>query len=231
MSGSNVLPIQAILVDDDKEVCESVKELLEYEEIKVKFIVNPSDLLVSLEESLPDVLLLDQNLAGQNGLDWLSKLKTFQRFSQIPIIMLTGDKTEKNKVLALDTGADDYVCKPFSAPELAARIRAVVRRVSPTPTQPDKIESNGLIVNRVTHQVTLHGREVILTLTEFKIVFELLNNKNEVLSRDHLREMALGKTNVTDRTIDVHLASLRKKLGDWAKDIKTVRGVGYRYSN
>ena len=224
------LSINALLVDDDKEVCESVKDLLELEDISVQFTLNPHDLLTLLEEAVPDVLLLDQNLAGQKGTDWLEKLKQQQRFAQIPIIMLTGNQAEQDKVEALDLGADDYVVKPFSPSELAARIRAVIRRIAPAPTDPEKIKSKGLTVDRLTHQVILDGNEITVTLTEFKIVYELLKNKNEVLTRDHLREMALGKTNVTDRTIDVHLASLRKKLGPWADDIKTIRGVGYRYS-
>ncbi|MCB0391614.1 MAG: response regulator transcription factor [Bdellovibrionales bacterium] len=228
--GSRDLSINALLVDDEQDICESVKDLLELENINVQFIINPHDLPFLLEEKLPDVLLLDQNLAGQRGTDWILKIKEQRRYAHIPIIMLTGNQGEQDKVEALNIGADDYVVKPFSPSELAARIRAVLRRVNPGPVSPETIESNGLVVNRLTHQVTLHGKEISLTLTEFRIVFELLNNKNEVLSRDHLREMALGKTNVTDRTIDVHLASLRKKLGSWADSIKTIRGVGYRYS-
>ncbi len=224
------LPIQALLIDDDADVCESVKHLLELEGFNVDFSVNVSDLIPRLEESVPDILLLDQNLAGQKGTDWLKILRSKKRFLNIPVIMLTGVHDNSEKVNALNSGADDYVVKPFSPTELGARIKAVLRRVAPATDELTRHEANGLVADRLTHQLLLNGQEISVTLTEFKIIFELLKNQNEVLSRDHLREMALGKSNVTDRTIDVHLAALRKKLGVWAEGIKTIRGVGYRYT-
>ncbi|MCB9026057.1 MAG: response regulator transcription factor [Bdellovibrionaceae bacterium] len=222
--------IRALLLDDDQEICESIKDLLILEGIRVEYILNPSDLLSLLGKTKPDVLLLDQNLAGQKGTDWLCKLKKQPEYAKIPIIMLTGVDTEKDKVFALDSGADDYVVKPFLPSILAARIRAVLRRSSSVNFNGMQMESNGLKIDKSTHQLLLNNLEIPVTLTEFKIVYELIKHKNEVLSRDSLRESALGKTNVTDRTIDVHLASLRKKLGSWAEDIKTVRSVGYRYA-
>jgi two-component system alkaline phosphatase synthesis response regulator PhoP len=220
---------RVFIVDDDQDLCETVKELLEPDGFSVEFTLNPAELLDLDDDHVPDLLLLDQNLSGQKGTDWLNTIKNKQRFAHLPVIMLTGVDESENKVLALNLGADDYVIKPFSARELIARIRAVLRRTSPK-DKPTQIQSKGLVVDRLTHQLILNGTEIPVTLSEFKIVYELVKNKDAVLTRDHLREMALGKSNVTDRTIDVHVAALRKKLGNWSKGIKTVRGVGYRYS-
>ncbi len=224
------MQIKALLLDDDRAVCESVKQLLELEGFYVEYILDPCELLNRIEQEVPDILLLDQNLSGQKGTDWLQTIRKKQRYMKLPIIMLTGEYNDSEKVRALDFGADDYVVKPFSPTELAARIRAVLRRLNPTSEKFPKIEANGLSIDKLAHEVVLNGEVIPVTLTEFNIIYELLKNINEVLTRDHLREMALGKSNVTDRTIDVHMAALRKKLGDWAEDICTIRGVGYRYA-
>ena len=223
--------MHVLLVDDDQEVCESVQTLLELEGLNVSYINDPVQLIAKIDELSPEVLLLDQNLSGHKGTDWLKTLRSHQVHKTLPVIMLTGVQGSEDKVQALDIGADDYVVKPFSPKELAARIRAVTRRVHPVKVGggPTKLEDNGLVVDKSTYQITLNNNEIPVTLTEFKIVFELIKQKGEVLTRDQLRDVALGKASVTDRTIDVHLAALRKKLGPWADNIKTIRGVGYRY--
>ncbi|MBK7843250.1 MAG: response regulator transcription factor [Bdellovibrionales bacterium] len=143
--------------------------------------------------------------------------------------MLTGLDNENEKVEALELGADDYILKPFSSEELGARVRAVLRRVQ-TESGIDKLEDGDLKIDLQAYKVAAKGKEIYLTLTEFRILTELIKQKGKVLTRDRLRETALGNLNVTDRTIDVHMASLRKKLYEISPVIETVRGVGYRYS-
>jgi DNA-binding response OmpR family regulator len=220
---------RTLIVDDDKEICEALSESLDMEGIAADSISEPNLIMEKLGTGDYQLILLDQNLSGQKGTDWLKLIRKTPKFNDIPVIMLTGDFESKDKVKALDIGADDYVVKPFSVGELAARIRAVLRRhIKLKPT--DIIDENGLHLNKRTHEVSLNGNPISLTLTEFNLLSEILSYQDEILTRDHLRQNAIGKVNVTDRTIDVHMAAIRKKLGTWADDIATIRGVGYRYA-
>tara|TARA_B100000749_G_scaffold280887_2_gene280066 strand:+ start:135392 stop:136078 length:687 start_codon:yes stop_codon:yes gene_type:complete len=222
---------KVLVVDDEQGVREYLATVLQDEGFHVQAIASGETLFETLKSYNPNMVLMDYRMPGRGGVELVQSIRNFADYKSLPIIMVTGVAGEDDKVAALEMGADDYVVKPFLPKELSARIRAVLRRVQEEPTEPEPVlQNNGLAVDVKSHTVTLDGEEVHLTLTEFKILSELLKQKGQVLSRDKLRQKALGNLNVTDRTIDVHMASLRKKLTRCGDDIQTVRGVGYRMS-
>lgn len=222
--------MKVMVVEDEGDIRDILKGLLEEEGFQVVTLDNTMTLLEDVKRNQPDLLLLDQMLPGRTGIDALRELRSNEQYAKLPVIMVTGLSGEDDKVAALDIGADDYVTKPFYPKELAARIKALARR-SVVDVKRDKIEHGPLTMDFSAHRVSINGAEVGLTLTEFKILAELLKQVGQVLTREKLRERALGNLNVTDRTIDVHMASLRKKLGQMGDHIETVRGVGYRFAD
>ena len=223
--------MRIMVIEDEKDV----RELLQLELKNQGFtpLALESGHLVTqkIQEFKPQVILLDQLLPGKTGMDIMKEIRSNTRFNNIPIIVVSALIAEDDKVQALNIGADDYITKPFTIKELIARVRALIRRSESSYLQKQSQLTYGeLKVDFSAHKVTLKAREIPLTLTEFKILSELLKQNGQVLSRDCLRERALGNLNVTDRTIDVHMASLRKKLNNMGDNIETVRGVGYRFS-
>ena len=227
--------MKVMVVEDEADIREILRNLLEEEGFQVVALETGLNIMEELIQHRPDLLLLDQILPGKTGVEAVKEVRASNGFSKLPIIMVTGLSGEDDKVNALDLGADDYVTKPFYPKELAARIKALARRSDAfngegDGVQPEKIERGTVSIDFTAHRVTVSGQEILLTLTEFKILGELLKQSGQVLTREKLRERALGNLNVTDRTIDVHMASLRKKLGPIGHHIETVRGVGYRFS-
>ncbi len=224
--------MKVMVVEDEKDIREILFSLLTDEGFTVVALDSGVGIAERIRQEKPDLILLDQILPEKSGAEVIKELKAAAEFRQIPIIMVTGVAGENDKVAALDLGADDYITKPFYARELTARVKAVARRadVRLKKTAPPIIKEN-LTIDFAGHRVLLRGKEVPLTLTEFKILSELVKEDGQVLSRESLRERALGNLNVTDRTIDVHMASLRKKLEKLGDSIETVRGVGYRFAN
>lgn len=224
--------MKVMVVEDEKDIREILCTLLSDEGFSVVPVESGVGIADKIRNEKPDLLLLDQILPEKSGAEVIKELKAAAEFRQIPIIMVTGLSSENDKVAALDLGADDYITKPFYARELTARVKAVARRadVRLKKQQPPIVRDN-LTIDFAGHRVLLRGKEVPLTLTEFKILSELVKEDGQVLSRELLRERALGNLNVTDRTIDVHMASLRKKLEELGDNIETVRGVGYRFAN
>jgi two-component system phosphate regulon response regulator PhoB len=237
--------MKVMVVEDEHDIRDILKNLLEEEGFEVVALENGLRIMEELRAHTPDLLLLDQMLPGKTGVEAVREVRASEQFANLPIILVTGLSGEDDKVNALDLGADDYVTKPFYPKELAARIKALARRsdrsVGVTPGAPqtvaapggpqDKISRGPVNIDFSAHRVTVDNQEILLTLTEFKILGELLKQSGQVLTREKLRERALGNLNVTDRTIDVHMASLRKKLGGIGHQIETVRGVGYRFSD
>lgn len=230
--------MKVMIVEDEGDIREILKNLLEEEGFQVVALDNALNLVEELRFNQPDLLLLDQILPGKTGTEAVREVRASQKFALLPIIMVTGLSGEDDKVHALDLGADDYVTKPFYPKELAARIKALARRTdrsttagAKVPIKGDQIIRDSLVMDFSAHRVTVDALDVALTLTEFKILGELLKQSGQVLTREKLRERALGNLNVTDRTIDVHMASLRKKLGVIGNQIETVRGVGYRFTD
>lgn len=225
--------MKVMVVEDERDIRDILRSILEEEGFQVVTLENGMNLLDELNENEPDLLLLDQILPGKTGVEAVQEVRGSERYARLPIIMVTGLSGEEDKVQAFDFGADDYVTKPFYPKELAARIKALARRseIDQRDVRKGKIVYENLVVDFAAHRVLIDAQEVALTLTEFKILSELLGQVGQVLTREKLRERALGSLNVTDRTIDVHMASLRKKLGTIGDRIDTVRGVGYRFAN
>jgi DNA-binding response OmpR family regulator len=227
MSAENNLRV--LVVEDESEIREFLVSQFIEAGAQSSGLPSGDQILHTLEAFQPNIILLDQMMPGKSGKDIIKEIRSHARFSETPIMMVTGLDGESEKIQALEMGADDYVTKPFSVKELIARAHALVRRAQSTHrAQQKNLVVKDLTVDFSAHKVILRGDEVPLTLTEFKILCELLRQSGQVLTRDKLRERALGNLNVTDRTIDVHMASLRKKLTDMGDSIETVRGVGYR---
>jgi two-component system, OmpR family, alkaline phosphatase synthesis response regulator PhoP len=218
-------PPRILVVEDEPDIQELITYNLKQEGFETA--------VVGRGELNPDLILLDLMLPGTNGIEVCKVLKSSPAAQAIPIIMLTAKGTETDKVVGLEIGADDYVTKPFSPAELVARVRAVLRRSAPAPSKPSEFLKVGeLVMNLASHQVLLGADTLALTLTEYNILKELLSEAGRVLNRSELMNRAIGHgVSVTDRTIDVHMAALRKKLSDYGDRIETVRGVGYRFKN
>ena len=220
---------RVLVVDDDAKTVELVKLYLNRDGYKVLTAYDGIEALRLARESHPDLIVLDLMLPGVDGLE---VCRTLRNESDVPIIMLTARTTDEDKLTGLGLGADDYVTKPFSPRELAARVRAVLRRL-PGERGPAEIERGELTVNFVKHKAFLAGRPLNLSPTEFKLLGVLAREPGRVFSRAQLIEEALGYDFVGfDRTVDVHILNLRRKLEpdpNHPEYIKTVYGVGYNF--
>lgn len=215
-------------VEDDGNIRELVVYTLETTGIKARGFEDGGPFFEALAEQLPELILLDIMLPGEDGMEILKKLKASPRTRDIPVIMLTAKGAEYDKVMGLDAGADDYVTKPFGMMELVSRIKAVLRRTGKRQEE-DIYKIGNLCMNVKKHQVTVGGEEVSLTLKEFELLKRLLTNRGIVLTRDRLLEEIWGyEFGGETRTVDVHVRTLRQKLGAAGDYIETVRGVGYR---
>lgn len=220
---------RVLVIEDEAEIREFLVSQLEENGMRAMGLASGEEVKNAIEVFKPHAILLDQMMPGKSGREIVREIRSNVQYADIPIMMVTGLDAEVEKVESLSDGADDYVTKPFSIREVIARINALVRRSQAAHlAQQKSIAVRDLVVDLIAHRVSLRGKEVPLTLTEFKILVELLRQCGQVLTRDRLREKALGNLNVTDRTIDVHMASLRKKLEEIGDLIETVRGVGYR---
>lgn len=180
-----------------------------------------------VRESRPDLILLDLMLPGMDGLTVCRRLHDDPDTRTIPVVMLTAKTSEHDIVAGLDAGAVDYVTKPFSKDVLLARIRAALRRAEDS--RAETLAFDGLELNDANHTVTVNGAPLDLTLSEYRILDLLVRNRARVYTRAHIIDrISDGQKIVTDRTVDVQMVNLRRKLGDWARHIETVRGVGYR---
>ncbi|PHM63137.1 phosphate regulon transcriptional regulator PhoB [Xenorhabdus ishibashii] len=185
-----------------------------------------------LSEPYPDLILLDWMLPGGSGIQLIRQMKRDNNTKTIPVIMVTARVEEEDRVSGLDVGADDYITKPFSPKELIARVKAVLRRMSPIEAE-NFIDMDGLILDPSSHRVSSQGQDLEMGPTEFKLLHFFMTHPERVYSREQLLNYVWG-TNVyvEDRTVDVHIRRLRKALeiGDHAKMVQTVRGTGYRFS-
>ena len=177
---------------------------------------------------MPDLLLLDIMLPGEDGISILKKIRNNGRTRKLPVIMLTAKGTEYDKVLGLDSGADDYVSKPFGTMELISRIKALLRRTG-NDDEPAEYRRGSLYVCPSKHIVRVDDKDVTLTLKEFELLCFLFKNNGMVLTRDEILSHIWGyEFDGESRTVDVHIRTLRSKLGDAGKYIETVRGIGYK---
>jgi two-component system alkaline phosphatase synthesis response regulator PhoP len=225
MAGKRVL-----VVDDDMKTVELVKLYLKRDGYRVLTAYDGVEALRLAREGYPDLIVLDLMLPGMDGLE---VCRTIRAESDVPVIMLTAKTTDQDKLIGLDLGADDYVTKPFSPRELAARVRAVLRRL-PGERGPTEVKHGRLTMNFLKHEAFLAGKPLNLTTVEFKLLAALVKEPGRVFSRAQLIENALGHDfEGFDRTIDVHILNLRRKLEPDSTHpvyIKTVYGAGYKLS-
>jgi len=215
-------------VEDDDNIRKLVIYTLETTGLQALGFPDGDAFKRALERQTPELVLLDIMLPGEDGLEILRKLKGSSKTRDIPVIMMTAKGTEYDKVKGLDSGADDYITKPFGMMELISRIKAVLRRTQKEVDQ-NVLKIGAVTLNAPRHEVTVQDRQVVLTLKEFEVLEKLMLNKNIVLTRDQLLGEIWGYDfNGETRTVDVHIRTLRQKLGEKGDIIETVRGVGYR---
>ncbi len=220
------------MVDDDTELCELLAQYLGREGFAVECAHDGPAGVDRALTGTPDIVVLDVMLPGLNGFDVLRRVR---ESSEVPVVMLTARGEEVDRIVGLEMGADDYLPKPFNPRELAARLRAVLRRADPGggPGSTPLLEVGDLVVDPGARRVRVGEEEPQLTGVEFELVVTLARSAGQVVSRDELSRAALGrKASAWDRSLDVHLSNLRRKLGplpDGSERIKTVRGVGYLY--
>ena len=182
----------------------------------------------TLQEKQPDLILLDVMLPGIDGIELLTRMKGTERFREIPVIMATAKGTEFDKVQSLDLGADDYLVKPFGMMEMVSRVKAVLRRCKPR-EDPNLLKLGELVLNRSEHKVTIAGERVVLTYKEYELLKLFLTHPGVAFTREKLLQNVWNTDYVTEsRTVDMHIRTLRQKLGAYGSIIETVRNVGYR---
>ena len=219
-------------VEDDAGIRELVVYTLQNTGLEARGFADGEALFAALREQKPDLLLLDIMLPGEDGISILRRLRAVRETAKLPVILLTAKNTEYDKVVGLDSGADDYVAKPFGMMERVARIRAVLRRTQGSPPGEGggrPLVAGSICVDERAHSVHVGADEVQLTLKEYQLLCLLMKNQGAVLTRDVLLENIWGYGNESEtRTVDVHIRTLRQKLGAGGALIETVRGVGYR---
>lgn len=225
---------RVLIIEDEEEIQELLAYNLAKEGYQVERASSGEEAFERIRRSSPDLLLLDLMLPGMDGLSLCQALKKDDQTSSIPLIMLTAKSEEADIVVGLEMGADDYITKPFSPRVLLARIKSVLRRNSPPPLDEPQGEKaltvHDLVIHPGRHEVIAEKEKIELTHTEFQILYFLAQRPGWVFTRNQILDAIRGEEYVaTDRTVDVQIAGLRKKLGDRGKYIETLRGVGYRF--
>ena len=218
-----------LVVEDEDSLATLLQYNLEKEGYKVSLAGDGEEAMLLVDERLPDLIVLDWMLPKISGIEVCRRLRQRAETRNAPIIMLTARGEESDRIRGLDTGADDYVVKPFSMTELTARIRAVLRRLRPGLAE-DRVRNGDIVVDRVAHRVKRAGAEIHLGPTEFRLLDYLMQHPGRVFSREQLLDAVWGSdVYVEARTVDVHIGRLRKALGatDGSDPIRTVRSAGY----
>lgn len=217
-------------VEDDTSIRELVLYALKTAEFQVMGFENATSFYKRMKEQQPDLILLDIMLPDEDGVSILKKLKSRPDTENIPVIMMTAKSSEYDKVLGLDSGADDYITKPFGVMELISRVKAVIRRSDRSKGSAGEVLKIGeLVLDEQKHEVYARGQEVSLTFKEFELLSYLMKNRGLVLSRDKILNTIWNyEYEGESRTVDVHIGSLRQKLGTCGDFIKTIRGIGYK---
>ena len=216
-------------VEDDDSIRELVAYTLAQMGMETQGFTCADEFWPAMAKSLPDLILLDVMLPGEDGLQILARLHNDSQTRDIPVMMITAKGTEFDKVKGLDLGADDYIVKPFGMAELIARVRARLRRIAPKADQ-DMLEFGGIALDKRAHAVRIDGENAPLTLKEYDLLCLLMENKGIAFSREQLLDRIWDYSyDGGTRTVDVHIQTLRAKLGRYGSRIETVRGVGYRF--
>ena len=216
------------LLEDDTNIRNFVVYALNNSGLEAEGFELPSQFWTAVEKKKPSMAILDIMLPEEDGLSVLRKLRESSETKDLPIIMLTAKSTEYDKVIGLDGGADDYVAKPFGTMELMARVKALLRRAEPV-SDGKEYSIGPLLLNPDKHIIRVDGQDVALTLKEFQLLCYLIRNKGNVMTRDRILQEIWGyEFDGENRTVDVHIRTLRSKLGKAGDLIETVRGIGYR---
>ena len=226
----SLYPTSILTIEDDKAIAAFLQTTLEREGFTAETVNNGRSALDRINQSPPNLILLDLMLPGMDGLELCQAIR--RRPAYIPIIMVTAKGEESDIVLGLGIGADDYVTKPFSPKELMGRVKAVLRRgpLKEGRGAGERIVRNKVVIDAGRHEVRVEGKAIVFTATEFRLLHFLASHPGRVFTRDQLLNRAIGEgVIVLDRNIDVHIRAVRKKLGSYQDLIETIRGVGYRF--
>jgi two-component system, OmpR family, phosphate regulon response regulator PhoB len=219
-----------LIIEDERPLVEILQINLAREGFETSSARDGAEGLKLAQTTVPDLILLDLMLPGRSGLDVCRDLKSSPITKKIPVIMITAKSEESDQLIGFATGADDYVTKPFSVKVLIQRIRRELRRRESGDQEiGDQMSHHDIVVDRVRHQVSVLGSEIVLTPTEFRLLEALMKRVGRAFTRHELMDAGMGEDAVVlERTIDVHIKSLRKKMGDRGVLVETVRGIGYR---
>ena len=233
MESRNVPPRKILIVDDDKAIIRILRSYLEQAGYAVRAAYDGSSALDMLRTNKPDLLVLDLMLPDKDGWDITRRIRNDKSVSTIPIIMLTARVEDADKIVGLELGADDYITKPFNAREVVARVKALLRRVNLEQEESQHVlKVHDIYLDANAHEVTVGGKAVELTRTEFKLLHALMENAGHTLSREELLEIGMGYAyEGMGRTLDTHIRNLRQKIEPEPKKpvyIETIYGVGYR---
>ena len=223
---------RVLVVDDEPDITALVAYHLAKAGYRVSTAANGRDALNAASEERPDVVVLDVMLPGVGGYDVLSELRRRPETRDVGVILLTARRDEPDRIQGLSLGADDYLTKPFSPAELVLRVQALLRRLTaPAVSSGSVVVVGRLVIDRAAHRVTVDGREITLTATEYRLLDTLVERRGRVQARSQLLEIVLeAQPDIQTRTIDMHVQRLRTKLGDLGELIETVRGFGYRFA-
>jgi two-component system, OmpR family, phosphate regulon response regulator PhoB len=222
-----------LIVDDEPDIREVIRFALEGAGFRVCEAGHAEEARRIMAGEAPDLLLLDWMLPGRSGLELAQQIKQSVKTRALPIIMVSARAEEEDRIRGLDTGADDYVTKPFSPRELVARVNAVLRRARPG-DDADSVQIGGLSIDHVGHRVSANGQQIDIAPTEYRLLHVFMTHADRAFSRSQLLDQVWGdQVYVEERTVDVHVRRLRKALEPSGHDglIQTVRGVGYRFSD
>jgi len=219
------------ILEDDDNIRKLINYSLKSQGFEVQDFALPSAFWTALQTKNPDLLLLDIMLPEEDGISILKKLRSNPKTSTIPVIMLTAKDSEYDVVTGLDSGADDYVTKPFGMMALVSRIKAVLRRYEKSDSHKELLEAGGIKIDENQHTVFAGKQQLFLTVKEFDLLVLLIKNRGNVLTREQLLESVWGlSSEIESRTVDVHIRNLRAKLGEYEKNIETIRGLGYKFN-
>jgi two-component system phosphate regulon response regulator PhoB len=218
-----------LVIDDEADLIELVRYNLDKEGFEVLAAADGESGLAIARRHSPDLIVLDLMMPGMDGLAVCRALRSDERTGRIPLIMLTAKAAETDRIVGLEMGADDYVSKPFSPRELVARVKAILRRAAQPQESNPLIRRGDLVIDLARHEVLYQNAPVALTATEFRILHFLAARPGRVVSRNEIMDAAMGTdAAVFDRTVDVHITAIRRKLGEGGERIETVRGFGYK---
>ena len=220
------------IVEDEPDLKDALTFNFENEGFKVNSFSDGESCLKEIKRKKPDLVILDLMLPGISGLDVCREIRTSDTFNDIAVIMLTAKGEEIDRIVGFELGADDYVTKPFSVRELILRVKVILKKQSEMSANEKTIEYGPILMNLDAHNVTVDGKDIILTALEFKLLKHLLKRRGRVQTRDQLLADVWGlSSEVTTRTVDTHIKRLREKLDKTGDLIQTIRGVGYRFNN